>query len=43
MVHIFLLDIFPKLNVIVRLEFEIAYNDVIVQYVSNYTSEILPV
>ena len=32
----------PKENVIARLEFELAYNDIVVQHVNHYTSETPP-
>ena len=41
-VHTFPKDISLKMNVIVRLEFELAYNNVAVQHIYHYTLGILP-
>ena len=40
-VHAFPKGINPKVNVIAQLEFELAYYDVAVQYVSHYAMETL--
>ena len=37
-VHAFRKDISPKINVIVRLEIELAYPNVVVQHVNRYTT-----
>ena len=37
-VHAFPKSIYLKVNVIARLTFELAYNDVVVQHVSHYTT-----
>ena len=42
-VYTFLKDISSKMNVIVRLAFELAYNNVVVQHVNHYTKETLPI
>ena len=42
MVFTFPKGISPKVNVIARLEFELAYYDVVVQYVSHYATTTLP-
>ena len=37
-VHTFLKRIKPKINLIVRLEFELAYYDIVVQHVNHYAT-----
>ena len=37
-IHTFFKGISPKVNVIARLEFELAYYDIIVQHVSHYAT-----
>ena len=38
-VHAFPKSIIPKVNMIVRLEFKLAYHDVTVHHISRYTIE----
>ena len=40
--HTFPKGVHSKVNVITWLEFELAYNDVIIQHFSNYAKEIPP-
>ena len=42
-IHTFLKGIIPKVNIIAQLEFELAYYDVTVQYVSYYASGTIPI